>query len=79
MFPGVPQAGLGYLMPDTTKHLEISALYLELASECLNKAGTAKDDDAADALRRMGRSYFVQAVALNPSLGRLQPEFPIPH
>jgi hypothetical protein len=66
-------------MPETTKRFEISALYLELASECLNKAGTAKDAEAAEALRRMGRSYFVQAVALNPSLGSLQPEIPIRH
>ena len=46
----------------------ISALYLELASECFNKATTMKDAATADALQRMDRSYFTQAVALNPSL-----------
>jgi len=55
-------------MEASRKNSEISALYLELASECFNKAAAAQDAGAAEALQRMGRSYFTQAVVLNPLL-----------
>ena len=58
-------------MAEKTKAQEVSTLYLELASACFTKAATAKDAVSADALRLMGRSYFAQAVALNPSLGSM--------
>jgi hypothetical protein len=49
---------------------EVSALYLELASDCLAQATTAVDRTTAEALRRMARCYMLQAVALNPATGR---------
>jgi len=55
-------------MAERKRNSEISALYLELASECFNKAATAEDAGTADALQRMGGSYFAHAVVLNPLL-----------
>ena len=52
---------------ETGKHQEISSLYLELASECFNKAATA-EAGTAKAMRQMARAYFAEAVVLNPSL-----------
>jgi hypothetical protein len=60
--------GIGCIVAEGKEQLEISALYLELASECFSKAATAQDAGAADVLQQMARSYFAQAVALNPSL-----------
>jgi hypothetical protein len=66
---------MGCVMAEEQKDRGISALYLELASECFNKAATAKDVGAAEALQRMGRNYFTQAVALDPSLSSIS-DFP---
>jgi hypothetical protein len=43
------------------KDPEIGQLYLQLASECFNKAVTTKDANAAETLRRMGRHYITEA------------------
>ena len=56
------------------KH-EIAALYLELASICFHEAATEEDADTAEALRRMSRRYFVEAVALNRALADQQLDF----
>jgi len=53
----------------------MSALYLELAAECFNKAATVVDAGSAEALQRMGRTYFSEAVVLNPSLNDKQFKF----
>jgi hypothetical protein len=44
------------------KDRKIGQLYLQLASECFNKAATIKDANAAEALRRMGRHYITEAT-----------------
>jgi hypothetical protein len=46
---------------------KLSRLYLQLASECLNKAEISEHADATEALRRMGRGYIAQASILDPS------------
>jgi len=48
---------------------EISQVYLDLASECFNKAATAEQANGAEALRQMGRRYVGQAEALDRSRG----------
>jgi cellulase/cellobiase CelA1 len=53
---------------------EISALYLELASDCFAKAATAEDRVTAEGLRRMAERYMIQAVALNPTIGHRRPD-----
>lgn len=42
----------------------ISQLYLNLASECFNKAAIPEQADDAETWRRMGRHYVAQAAAL---------------
>ena len=51
-------------MGTSRKNSELSAL----ASECFSKAASEQNASAAEALQRMGRSYFTQAMVLNPSL-----------
>jgi hypothetical protein len=63
------QIQIGCVMTETRKNSQ-------LASECFNKAGTAANAGAAEALQRMARSYFAQAVALNPSLANEHSELP---
>jgi hypothetical protein len=41
-----------------------SQLYLDLASECFNRAMNAEQGAGAETLRRMGRSYVAEAAAL---------------
>jgi hypothetical protein len=61
-------------MPQRQGEWEISALYLELASECFDKSTNAKDAGTSEAMRRMGHSYVAWAVSLDPSLDPRQPE-----
>jgi hypothetical protein len=65
---------MSYLSPNRNK-LEISQLYLDLASECFNQAAKTEHAHEADALRRMGRRYVSEASNFDPSLshGDLSP------
>jgi hypothetical protein len=53
----------GHRYEIVTADREISQLYLDLASECFNKAVMA-EQPAAEALRIMGRRYVTQAATL---------------
>jgi hypothetical protein len=55
-------------MPEKYKKLEISRLYLDLASECFNKAESAEHAQAAEAFIGMGRRYIAQAAAFKASI-----------
>jgi hypothetical protein len=59
---------MGWYMVEKAKQIEMSQVYLDLASECFNKAARAEQADAAETLRRMGRCYVAQAAAFDPSL-----------
>ena len=59
----------------TNEKWEIAALYLELASICVNEAATVEDADRAEALRRVSQRYLVEAAALNRALADQQLDF----
>jgi len=48
-------------MAQERKDLEISRLYLNLAIDCFNKAATEEHAADAEAFRRMGRRYILEA------------------
>jgi hypothetical protein len=63
---------MSYVSPNRNK-LEISQLYLDLASECFNQAAKAERAHEAEALRRMGRRYVSEALNFNPLLSLGEP------
>ena len=60
----MPMSELPSAPPISTADREFSQLYLELASECFNKATAIEQADGAETLRRMGRRYVAEAAAL---------------
>ena len=64
----MPRTELPSARPISIGDREFSHLYLELASECFNKATTTEQAAGAETLRRMGRRYVAQAAALDRSL-----------
>jgi hypothetical protein len=65
----MPMSKLPSTRPISISDREFSQLYLELASECFNKATATEQADRAEILRRMGRRYVAEAAALDRSLG----------
>jgi hypothetical protein len=63
---------MSYVKPNQKK-LEISQLYLDLASECFNQAAKTERTNDAEALRQMGRRYVSEASVLDPSVSRGEP------
>ena len=64
----MPMLELPSIPPTSIADREFSRLYLELASECFNKATTTEQGAGAETLRRMGRRYVAHAAALDRSL-----------
>jgi hypothetical protein len=60
----MPMSGFPSALPISIADREFSRLYLELASECFNKATTTQQAAGAEILRRMGRRYVAEAAAL---------------
>ena len=54
-------------MAQERKDLEISRLYLKLASECFNKAALEEHADGAEIFRRMGCCYISEAELYDPT------------
>jgi hypothetical protein len=50
--------------------LKISALYLDLANECFNKAAIEEHADGVEVFRRMGRRYLAEARVYDPLLSQ---------
>jgi hypothetical protein len=55
-------------MAQERKDLEISRLYLNVATECFNKAALEEHADSAEIFRRMGRRYISEAEFYDATL-----------
>lgn len=52
------------------ENLEISQLYVDVATLCFNRAATEEDANGAEAFRRMGRRYMAEAELYDAALQR---------